>query len=444
MSVGQHNVGSRIQPIAPGDGDATDGPYDSADAPEGLMQQLVDFGSLFVPVPDGVDAEALHRPHERWPGVHILFRAGYLRLHVVAAPRSGSLWDQLSTDIATSLDGQSQVHREQGSWGAEVVSVTADGVTRFIGVDGPRWTLYGVTTGAASHAAEHASTLRAIMRGTVVVRGNEPFPVCSTLPLANPPTEHAASDEQGADEPATPIALVPRQAEPHERSQPNPIQPPGSAPVSRSISLSPARPPVVAPVSRAPVQPPPAPPAPAQPSPVTRAPVEPLPVSRAAVPPTPVGWTPTPTGTPRFTAPTQPAPVTPPTQPVADARPRSIGRWTRPVVPVDPPTIPIRISRAAPQRQDDGRRRLQQRLAVLEAVVAAVHRHREVTDAIVYAPDRAAATAAIRALLGVGPIPADAVLDLPWHQLTAERRRAIVAERDDLRSHLHAADWNWS
>jgi hypothetical protein len=58
------------------------------------------------------------------------------------------------------------------------------------------------------------------------------------------------------------------------------------------------------------------------------------------------------------------------------------------------------------------------------------------------APNQAGALGAVRSFLDVGVDPAAAVPRLPWQELTAERRHAITAARDELRACLYA-DWNW-
>jgi Protein of unknown function (DUF3710) len=374
MSVGQSSGNGAAAQATPAMVAA--GPYDSGDAAEQLTRGLVDFGSLLVPVPPNATARAQHCPPERWPGVHIEAPVGHLRLHVLAAPRSGSLWGQLSLDIFGSLDGRdTRVSREQGRWGVEITCTSAESVTRFVGVDGPRWTLYGVATGPVELATEQASALRAIMRGTVVVRGEGPFPVSSALPLASP--AEAATDEPGGTELDVPAAGAPA-----------------------SITAA-----------------------------------QPHPASAQPIPPRATGL-----------YPTSPAPSS---RPLFEARPagtsiprkaRSIGRLTQ---QADPSTEPIRI-RPAVSGHDDTRHRLQQRLILLEAVVVALHRHRELAQLIANAKDRIAAVAAIRTYLDVSEVSARAILELPWHQLTSDSRRAITAERDELRSHLYAAGWNWS
>ena len=65
----------------------------------------------------------------------------------------------------------------------------------FVGVDGPRWMLYGVATGPTSTAAELDGELRRMLRGTVVVRRRSPYPVRTVLPLTVPEGLAAAMPE---------------------------------------------------------------------------------------------------------------------------------------------------------------------------------------------------------------------------------------------------------
>jgi hypothetical protein len=75
-----------------------------------------------------------------------------------------------------------------------------------VGVDGPRWFLRGLFTGAAATDPAKASVLEDAVRNIVVVRGASPMPVRDPLPLTLPKeiaeqTEqargaHAAPDEE--------------------------------------------------------------------------------------------------------------------------------------------------------------------------------------------------------------------------------------------------------
>jgi hypothetical protein len=60
-----------------------------------------------------------------------------------------------------------------------------------VGVDGPRWFLRAVFLGSAIRPGETTTTLEAMVRSLVVVRGIEAMPVGAPIPLKLPATEPA-------------------------------------------------------------------------------------------------------------------------------------------------------------------------------------------------------------------------------------------------------------
>ncbi|MFT4085636.1 MAG: GNAT family N-acetyltransferase [Gordonia sp. (in: high G+C Gram-positive bacteria)] len=72
------------------------------------------------------------------------------------------------------------------------------------------------------------------------------------------------------------------------------------------------------------------------------------------------------------------------------------------------------------------------RREITDALLTAFERRHDVLDAIVDAADRDAAVAAIAELLGKSTAGAEAVLNMSFHQLTKDARRANQAELDDL------------
>jgi hypothetical protein len=76
------------------------------------------------------------------------------------------------------------------------------------------------------------------------------------------------------------------------------------------------------------------------------------------------------------------------------------------------------------------------RREIIDALVAALDRRHEVLDAIVDADHRAAAVEAVAAVLGTTRLGAEAVVGMPFYQLTHDSRRRIAAELDDLDSRL--------
>ncbi|MGH3913339.1 MAG: DUF3710 domain-containing protein [Pseudonocardiaceae bacterium] len=183
----------RAQPEPPGqdavedrDQEATSGPYDVADEPDDGRLRL-DLGSLRLPVPEGAQLQVEVDKSGPVRAVHLMTGLGQLTVTAFAAPRSGGLWTEVAKELITRLRGDgAPVSRVPGEWGEEIDAVTPQGVLRFLAVDGPRWLLRGVAAGSAEHAEARAALLRDVVRETVVVRGSEPLPVRSPLPLQLP------------------------------------------------------------------------------------------------------------------------------------------------------------------------------------------------------------------------------------------------------------------
>lgn len=167
-------------------GAGTFGPYDADAQPDDRLARL-DLGSLRLPVPEGAQLQIEVEPSGPIRAVHLTTELGQITLSAFAAPRSGGLWREVVPELVTKLraDG-AQVGKSAGEWGDEVEAVTEHGVMRFLAVDGPRWMLRGVAAGPADRAQARTELLRDVVRQTVVVRGGEPLPVRSPLPLELP------------------------------------------------------------------------------------------------------------------------------------------------------------------------------------------------------------------------------------------------------------------
>lgn len=176
-------VGSSLDG-APGAG--TFGPYDAEAPPDDRLGRL-DLGSLRMPVPEGAQLQIEVDSSGPVRAVHLTTELGQITLTAYAAPRTGGLWDEVFPELVTKLQADgAQVGRAAGEWGEEVEAVTEQGVLRFVAVDGPRWMLRGVAAGPADGAQARTMLLRDVVRQTVVVRGTEPLPVRSPLPLQLP------------------------------------------------------------------------------------------------------------------------------------------------------------------------------------------------------------------------------------------------------------------
>ena len=119
---------------------------------------------------------------------------GGVQVQPYAAPRSGGLWDDIRGQIRSSINSSGGLVEEaDGSFGVELRAKVrpADGGSqlqpaRFVGIDGPRWFLRAVFLGAAAQQGPAADALEAMVRGIVVVRGNEAMPVGSPIVLRLP------------------------------------------------------------------------------------------------------------------------------------------------------------------------------------------------------------------------------------------------------------------
>ena len=163
------------------------GPFDVEDAPDDQRPRL-DLGSIRVPVPDGAQLQVeMTSDGAGVRAVHLQTSGGQITINAYAAPRSGGLWDEICGELAEQLrkDG-ARVGWSEGDWGAELAGQINDVALRFVGVDGPRWMLRGVVAGAHGVARQSEKLLRDIVRGTVVVRGSDPMPVRTPLPLTLP------------------------------------------------------------------------------------------------------------------------------------------------------------------------------------------------------------------------------------------------------------------
>ncbi|MEU6645440.1 DUF3710 domain-containing protein [Saccharomonospora sp. NPDC046836] len=169
------------------DASAAEGPFDIADAPDDGRPRM-DLGSVRIPVPDGSQVQVeMDQQNGNVRAVHVVTAHGQATVSAYAAPRSGGLWKDVSTELAEQLrsDG-AKVTSGRGEWGIELSAIVGEVALRFVGVDGPRWMLRGVIAGPQSQAAHAPVALRDIVRDTIVVRGDSPMPVRTPLPIKLP------------------------------------------------------------------------------------------------------------------------------------------------------------------------------------------------------------------------------------------------------------------
>lgn len=179
--------GEDLEPEFEGDLFEYAGPHDAEEAPDDGLNRL-DLGSVRLPVPDGAQLQVEMDQNKAVRAVHVVTPLGQLTVNAYAAPRSGGLWREVSTELAEQLRGDgATVRTSTGEWGLELMAALGEVSLRFIGVDGPRWMLRGVVAGPPEVADMSAHALHDLIRGTVVVRGTQPMPVRTPLVLELPP-----------------------------------------------------------------------------------------------------------------------------------------------------------------------------------------------------------------------------------------------------------------
>lgn len=199
------------------DTELTTGPWDESDAPDDQLERL-DLGGLRIPVITGVEVRVDVGPDQQVIAATLSYGGSEAQLGVFAAPRTAGIWDEIRREIRTSITTQGGTAQEaKGRFGTELTGrVPVQGgfqQVRFIGVDGPRWFLRGLFTGASAGDPAKASVLEDAVRNIVVVRGTSPMPVRDPLVLSLPKEvaeqaaqargAHAAPDEDeepGPDE----------------------------------------------------------------------------------------------------------------------------------------------------------------------------------------------------------------------------------------------------
>jgi hypothetical protein len=188
-----------VEPVVPdddrdddvaGEDAVDDGPFDIEDFDDPALanQGRHDLGAVLIPENDAAEL-AVEVNQQGVPTMAWMVTAnGRYNVTAYAAPKAGSLWREVATEVADSLRKESaQVHIEDGPWGREVVGLMTNGpepvIMRFIGVDGYRWMVRGAAVGAPDKADAIASELRSALADTVVRRGDTPQPVRNMLPL---------------------------------------------------------------------------------------------------------------------------------------------------------------------------------------------------------------------------------------------------------------------
>jgi uncharacterized protein DUF3710 len=212
-------------PASPAEG----GPWDGEDAFPAL--ERIDFGAVQVPIGPGlevqVNVEATETDEEGNPvggrlvAITVVHGDSGLQLQAFAAPKRSGIWDDVRRETAAEIgEAGGQAKDAEGPFGVELHAMVPVAVpeelmdqvpdeireqgfawqpVRFLGVDGPRWFLRGVVSGAAVEDEEQWQVLEDVFRGVVVLRGDQPMPPRELLELSLPTEAQEALEQEGPE-----------------------------------------------------------------------------------------------------------------------------------------------------------------------------------------------------------------------------------------------------
>lgn len=210
--VGTDTTDSSNTPVLPGDADPAErskkGPWDVTESGQPEIPRL-DLGALQVPAVEGLEVKLeVEQETEVVNAVNLMLNGSNVQIQVFAAPRTEGIWDEIREELLAQVQRSGGTADDvPGHFGREVIARiptrtpsgrTSHQVARFCGVDGPRWFVRAVFNGPAAHDETAAQELEHIVRGLVVVRGDDARPPRELLGLTIPdaPRGQAAETEE--------------------------------------------------------------------------------------------------------------------------------------------------------------------------------------------------------------------------------------------------------
>lgn len=215
------------------------GPWDF-EADNVPQMERVDFGAIQVPIGEGIEiqvnVEAVEQDAQGNPvggrivAITIVHGESGLQVQPFAAPKKNGIWDEVRKETAEEIkQAEGEIQDAEGPFGTELHGMVPVAIpeemrdqvpaeiaeqgfgwqpVRFIGVDGPRWFLRGVLSGAALEDPEQAAVMEQVFQNIVVVRGDAPMPPRELLELSLPAEAQqamATGEPQGDDEGRPPL-----------------------------------------------------------------------------------------------------------------------------------------------------------------------------------------------------------------------------------------------
>jgi len=173
----------------------TEGPLDESEA--NPVRPYVDLGGVKILPREGLQLRLeVEEGSQRVVAVGLDYAGSTLQVQPFAAPRTSGLWNEIRDQIAEQIAKQGGTTRlSDGPFGPELLAeipATTPGqpdstrLARFIGVDGPRWFLRALFSGAAARETAAAETLEQVLRAVIVVRGTDPMAPGDQLALNVP------------------------------------------------------------------------------------------------------------------------------------------------------------------------------------------------------------------------------------------------------------------
>jgi hypothetical protein len=172
------------------------GPFDSSEVQ--FNGSFLNLGSILLPTKDGLQVRLeVEEPSQRAVAVTLEYDDSSLQLQAFAAPKSEGLWHSIRKQLEESVISQGgTVENRVGSLGPELLvklpisneSGTHIGTrfSRFVGVDGPKWFLRGVISGAAITDPKASAEIDDLFRSVTIHRDPTPLPPGDLLPLTLP------------------------------------------------------------------------------------------------------------------------------------------------------------------------------------------------------------------------------------------------------------------
>lgn len=182
------------------------GPFDAAQVVADDRPRI-DFGSMLLPAFDGMEVRLELNDNQEPFAVSVLLDGSAVQLQAFAAPRGEGIWDEIRQEIAEGVRGSNGKATEaDGTFGRELRAEVQVEVTsgtqrvRFIGVDGPRWFLRGLISGAGGADPQQSAAVEAVFRNVAVRRGEHAAPPREPLPLQVPDTSELLTEGPSEDD----------------------------------------------------------------------------------------------------------------------------------------------------------------------------------------------------------------------------------------------------